>query len=228
MVDERYYLGEEEFYLLLAGKGVERWYGMSSDQKGIALDGISAKDIYRILAGLYQKGFVSWDGDSVRLEGIASEMMKILLPSRCCMRLEKPGSGEEIIFYFNGSRAVMLELSRRENRTFRISILTQSDVLDVLKEESVFPEEQLFYDAGEENPEPPQTDDPPLATLIFIHPREGRELEKILIRERGIDTFMDIEREMTRRIIRFTPEIWQEELLEMCSAHDVPEDRREL
>lgn len=228
MVDERYYLGEEEFYLLLAGKGIERWYGMSSDEKGIALSGISAEDIYRILAGLYQKGLVSWEGDSVRLEGVASEMMKILLPSRCCMRLEKPDSGEETIFYFYGNRAVMLELSRRENKTFRISILSQNDVLDVLTEAAVFPEEQLFYDAEEENSEPPQINDPPLATLIFLHPREGRELEKIRIRELGIDTFMDIEREMTRRVVRFTPEIWQEELLEMCSAHDVPEDRREL
>ena len=218
---ESYYITEEEFYFLLAGKGIPRWYGMTSDAREFAPEGLDKEDLYRILGRLYQKGLVSWKGNLVKLEGAASEMMDILLPSRCCMRLEQEESQGHVIFYFHGNRAVMLEMSHTELRTFRMSILLQQEVTDYLIDNEVLPEENPFYDESEEEEAAVEgKNSRTVATLTFLHPRMGKEIEKILVKEEGIDTFLHIIREGVHQSVHYSPEVWKNEILTLCSAHN--------
>lgn len=218
---ESYYITEKEFYLLLAGKGISRWYGLSMDPRGEITQNAKMEDLHRILASLYQKNLVSWNEGRVKMEPFAAEMMKILMVSTCCMHLTVEGTGEQIAFYFQGNMAVMVEISQTDLGSLRVSILSQRDVIEVCQDYSVFPEEDLFFDEEEETDYVEKgTAAIKKASMIFLHPRTGQELEKIDVSEDGIDTLLDIYRAGVHRKTYFSQEKWQVELLEMCTAHE--------
>ena len=149
-------------------------------------------------------------------------MMNILLPSGCCMRFKREESDDHVIFYFQGNKAVMLELSRTDLRTFRMSILPEQEVTRYLTDQEIFPEENPFYEESLEEEIPREGENSmTVATLTFLHPRTGEELEKILVKEEGIDTFLHIICRGQHRSIRYSPEVWKNEILTLCSAKNV-------
>ena len=221
MDDVSYYMTEEEFYLLLAGKGIERWYGLTSDARGAQARQMDQREIYRALTSLYQKELVSWKEDKVHLEPFAEEMMGILLHSSCCMRYANPDSGEQMIYYFYGNRAIMLEVSQTQRNTFRVSVCLQADVLERMLDDEIFPEEDCFFDEEEETLSLSVNPDAIIrGSLLFLHPRTGQEMEKITVTEEGIDVFLNIDQAGFVKKVPYRQKTWQQELNHVCSVHD--------
>ncbi|MBO5514090.1 MAG: hypothetical protein J5961_05845, partial [Mogibacterium sp.] len=54
-------LNNDEFLLLLAASGLERWYGIELSEQRAALT--DARAFNAALATLYQKGIIEWAGD---------------------------------------------------------------------------------------------------------------------------------------------------------------------
>ncbi|HCT91644.1 MAG TPA: hypothetical protein DF613_09755 [Lachnospiraceae bacterium] len=156
---ESYYIREEELLLLLAGQGMTGCcLPAGTDTREAENDAReteaaasaeseinSREDVYRILAGLYKKSYIEWEGDAVRLLEPAASLVRLIRDAGWCLQIEGDADNADGPTvkgcYGAGSRRVLLETSPMETGMLRFSLWKAEDLLEHLWEAGLFPEE---------------------------------------------------------------------------------------
>ncbi|MDO5410940.1 MAG: hypothetical protein Q4F21_10905 [Lachnospiraceae bacterium] len=174
---ESFYLAENELLVLLAGKGVKSWYGLSLGINRYAETEFFEKWLYPVLAKLYQKGYVDWEDGMVAIREPIDSMINGLANAAFCMTAEKAGSQKKIC-YFIPQGAVLLEKSQREADMLRLTCLDKEEFLSELWEEGYFPENGVWV--GD-------------CRFHFHAVSDGRLVESIKLEEDGLLTWIVLE-----------------------------------
>lgn len=135
---EIYFIKAAELELLLAAAGMESWYGMPV--AGPAAD-IKKEDIHALLAGLYQKGYISWESGTlpsreIILQEPAATMVRILRDATECLKLEYEEEVPVLMVYMEGDRCLYLEESPLDKKTFRFRTRTKKETDCFMQEHS--------------------------------------------------------------------------------------------
>lgn len=202
---ESFFIKEKEFYLLLAGKGIKKWFGLASDQKGISADIPDKKTLYQTLANLYQKDYVDWGKDTVDMKGPIANLLDILTKAKGCILFEKENREEIQSYYFSADKIVLIEKSRREPEMLELTGYQMEQFWNHFCKEEFFPQyeelssEEVSLDFSEEEMEKKAE-----FTLMDIH--TGIQIEKMEIKEAGIATFLFWERGDERKRMSYNRE----------------------
>ena len=133
---ESYYIEGRELELLLAGASMKSWFGLSLRAEGEG-DSLTQEDIHRILAGLYQKGYVSWDQKVIRLQKPVSDLVRILKDADSCIKIEWNREEEPLLLiYRDGDRSALLEESRTDSRSYRFRIWDRETLSRFLRDQA--------------------------------------------------------------------------------------------
>ena len=133
---ESYYIEGRELELLLAGVKMKAWYGLSLRPDG-GEDSVTREDIHRILAGLYQKGYVSWDDEVIRMQEPVSDLVRILKEADSCMRIEWNREEEPLLMIYRaGDRFALLEESRINPMSYRFRIWDRETLSRFLRDQA--------------------------------------------------------------------------------------------
>ena len=85
-------LNNDEFLLLLAASGLERWYGVELSEQRAALT--DARAFNAALATLYQKGVIEWSEDKAEIAMAYRDMFRTLRDATRCILIKtasRPG-----------------------------------------------------------------------------------------------------------------------------------------
>ena len=110
---ESYYIKEDELNVLLAGAGIDSWYGISvsdpAEEEGRSMD---ESGLNRVLADLYQKNYINWEPDGIRVLEPAASLVTIIKDASGCRELifDKE-TVPTILIYINEGRCLSLEES---------------------------------------------------------------------------------------------------------------------
>lgn len=136
---ESYYIKDEELHILLAGIGKKTWYGLAQTGSSDPIE--KTEDIHRILAGLYQKEYITWEMDRVVILEPVYSMLQVLLYAKVCINARIMSErGPLRCHYFYGDQVLFMERSQREQNMLRMTMLCRKDWLKILVQESYFPE----------------------------------------------------------------------------------------
>lgn len=185
--NERYYIKECELMLLLAGAGVSGFYGIVSDvHKKSDSTAPEQEEIYRILAGLYQKSYVEWEEKAVRILEPVNTMICILKDSKHCMIIKFDTDFEQKCCYFSHDKVVMFEKVHQEKEMLRFSLWDENDFLSYLWEMELFPNEEM------EQQEKESLMLPEIAKgeFILFDNQTGKEKERVSIVEEGVFSYI--------------------------------------
>lgn len=177
---ESYFVREEEMNLILAGAGVTKWYGLTSGSRVLREKVMVTKeDVYRILAGLYQKEYIEWENGAVRFLEPVNTMVVVLKNAKHFIQIE---SGQQEGFlkgcYFSRGKIVLLEKSILETDMLKFSLWEEKDFLAYLWETGIFPEEEGVLDNSN--------------SLVLKNIESGIEEAQIVLTEEGIFPYMTI------------------------------------
>lgn len=187
-VQESFYIDENEFYLLLAGNGVKKWYGLSNDQRDRIIDEGLKEDVYRALTGLYQKGYVDWNEDMVDINDQMIPIVETLKDAQYCMIVEK--EQERKSYYLSFGKVVLVEKSRVQAGKMKLSIFSKEELIDIFLEEAYFPKKEECLDSDCSDPILWNEDDMyHIVSFVLLRADNGREIERIDIKESGLMTF---------------------------------------
>lgn len=125
--NESYIIRGEELELLLAGAHMDSWYGIpvtdSPDPKEMTREKINA-----ILAGLYQKEYISWEGDQVLVLEPVRSLVRIISRAPQCLRVDrKDPEAPVMMVYILKDRAAVLEESLWDDRAYRFQLGDKED-----------------------------------------------------------------------------------------------------
>jgi hypothetical protein len=142
---ESYYIKEEELKMLLAGLGMQQWYGLTSNSRRKQEKEKNKEDIFRLLTSLYQKEYIEWSNEKVEiLEPVASLVM-ILKKAHHCIQIEVSGENDFLLgCYAAPEGIILLEKSQREPDMLRFSQWEETGFVEHLKECGIFPEIETF------------------------------------------------------------------------------------
>ena len=133
---ESYYIEGKELELLLAGVKMKAWYGLSL-RPAEGEDPVTREDIHRILAGLYQKGYVSWDENVIRMQKPVSDLIRIMKDADSCIRIEWNREEEPLLMiYRSGDRSALLEESRVNPMSYRFRIWDRETLSRFLRDQA--------------------------------------------------------------------------------------------
>lgn len=136
---ESYYIKDEELHVLLAGIGKCTWYGLTDTQTHEPIKNID--DIHRILAGLYQKEYITWAMDKVVILEPIYSMIQVMLHAKVCMNARIMNNRIPLrCHYFYRDQVLFMERSQRENNMLRLTMIGYREWMDLLFQESYFPE----------------------------------------------------------------------------------------
>lgn len=142
---ESYYIKDEELHILLAGSGKRSWYGLAQTEPHDQIKNIA--DIHTILAGLYQKEYISFEKDKVVILEPMYSMIQILLYAKVCINARSDRNPMRCHYIYK-DQVLFVERSQREQNMLRMTMLCCKEWLDLLFQESYFPE-NLWERAGE-------------------------------------------------------------------------------
>ncbi len=124
---EIYYLKEAEVRLLLAGLGQSMWYGLFSGPD----DGGEQKPrtVNRLLAGLYEKGVIDWNGNQPVIRQPFSGIFASMLDQGRCVIIQMPEGGAIHCCYLSIQWVVVTRKSQREADTMGLARLSVTEWL---------------------------------------------------------------------------------------------------
>lgn len=206
---ESIYMTEEELLVLLAGKGKRYWYGIDSREEEEQRNPFKKEDLYRILGDLYQKEYVEWDQNMVKINESMDPMMQVLIGAECCVRAEN--EKDKRIYYFDSSGIVMMEKSQRENGMLRLTLLEKAEFFISLREAEFLPEDSLEPESEQEIVK--QKEEMTEKAFLQLIKMDGeKQLDAMKIMEAGITTFISQESGTTTRVIPYETEWLQKQL----------------
>lgn len=123
-----YYIREGEFYFLMAALGQKNFYGVSSYEAGMEKDWNQREQIHRILVDLYQKQYVEWQGDQIRIREPMAGLLKKVASAKTALWVEK----EEKIWcgYEVESGYVFVEKGQHEKEMIKLTPVEAEDIVD--------------------------------------------------------------------------------------------------
>ena len=135
--EEIYFIKAVELELLLAAAGLKSWYGIPIAG---TTKNIKKEDIHTILAGLYQKDYISWDDQSsveiVLKEPVAS-LTRTLRDATHCLKMELQDEEAPVVMvYTAGDKCLFLEESPWDQKTYRFRNGTKQDLEYFIKDHS--------------------------------------------------------------------------------------------
>lgn len=209
-----FYMKEEEFYLLLAGKGVRRWYGLSSDRRESFLRDTSKEAVYGVLAGLYQKGYVDWCEEQVAIAEPMDVILQALKDSAYCVMAEQ--EGERQSYYLSYGKIVLVEESKRQRGRLKLTLLTKEEFLNNLWEEGYLPKREgvTAFD-GQEGSRVKKVYD--RAILRFLQVEDGRQMERLIIKEMGMEVLVTWEHDFSEEILPYQKDWCEKRLNQWCN-----------
>lgn len=182
---ETYYIKEKELFLLLAGKGMEHFYGIATCSVKGKMSIPNKEQIHELLAGLYQKNYIEWEDQMVVIKEPINQYVEGIMGASVCMIVEEKEKTKPVsVFYFSKNGIILLESSMQQNEMLRLTSLKEDEFLNVLWELDCFPEEELLLESEEDSDHgwKEKTE----FTLRAVS--DGRQIEKLIIREKGIFT----------------------------------------
>ena len=203
---ETVYLNDDEFRLLLSVSGVKNWYGYALDLKVREVE--AEKQLYGILAELYQKGAVDWIGQKASMTGVYKDIFQVLKNSRYCILAVHPDSEDhsEIYYPYKGM-AVCIRRSLHDARRLRITCMGADDFIASLEEEGLLPvriaeSAQLpsavakYHRFSDEIKAESYFEDDQVCCVFDIHrTHDGRLVERQIVRDAGQFGMVDIQNE---------------------------------
>lgn len=135
---ENYYINEEGLKLVLAGIGVESLYGFSKTEDQ---DEVTKEDVNKLLAYLYQEGYVTWEEGNIRLLEPLNSLAEILVKAVNCIMIEREESSK--VCYCGGDKVLVTEWGNQDQDKLRFSIWESPEFMESLWDAEVFPEEEL-------------------------------------------------------------------------------------
>lgn len=186
MVSETYYIKERELYLLLVGKGIDCWYGIHSNGKENFENIKTKEDVYRVLAGLYQKEYVNWEDEQVVLLEPMNMIVQLFQKAERCIELKK--QDEDItLYYICGENIVSLEKSRWDMGSLRITMMERMDFIHEIWNKDIFSQECIekieFFDVNL-NLDVDNYDTKAELNLVSI--KDGKVISRMIVKEIGI------------------------------------------
>lgn len=142
---ESYYIKDEELHVLLAGSGKRTWYGLAQTESHDQIKKIS--DIHTILAGLYQKEYISFEMDKVVIQEPMYSMIQVLLYAEVCINARSDRIPMRCHYIYK-DQVLFVERSQREQNMLRLTMICCKEWLELLFQESYFPE-NLWDRVGE-------------------------------------------------------------------------------
>ena len=146
---EYYFIDTCELELLMAGALMKEWYGLSprSDRDRQPL---TEEEIHRILAGLYQKGYVTWEGETIKVKEPVSSLIRILKHAESCMKIVRNRETSPLLLaYRHGTTYALLEESCTDPDAYRFRILGKESMADYMKEEAGHIAEKMTIQLGQ-------------------------------------------------------------------------------
>lgn len=188
--NESYYITEKEFYLLLAGKGIKHWYGLLDNQK-LLMQMDSKEDMYQILASLYQKEYVEWKNDIVKIMEPMASIMDALQKAHYCMVARKYEKTEKnMSYYFTSKNGILIEKSLRDDAAFRLTNLSKQELMNHIWEMFALPLENLMIEKDDSMTIESEEEMQKKVSFTLINVHSGIQIEAFSIMEAGLFNYI--------------------------------------
>lgn len=172
------YLKEIELNALLVAAGVCRWYGPGSEAPDTLDD---REDLHRIMAELYRKGVLDWDGDAAVISEPAGTVIRTIRDSKACI-LTGTHDGESGLTYVYISRdtTVQLMASSNDGELLKAAVMQFREWIDQLEETGFFP------GTIGETPEMPDTEPRDICSVMELRDmNSGRLMQQLHAEDKG-------------------------------------------
>ena len=176
------YLKVSEWNFLLAGLGVTDWYGLDGGQSVPESDPAA---VHRMLAGLYRKEIVDWDGGQVFVKPPFDIIFASLLICRKCITIRAEKRETPVRCCYIGTEDVVLtEKSRREADALCVFSLPKEAFLAFALEQADMPE-GIF-----EGDETDTGDGKEILAFTLKNCRNGQTEDELAVEEAGLQTYL--------------------------------------
>jgi hypothetical protein len=197
---KRHYLSELEFCVLMTAGGRKIWYGPNSGGEEMIA---STEDLNRIMADLYQKGYLDWEGSRAVIADSVAPVFRGLQNAEHCILTGRAAPNEEITYYYLSpeEEVVQLTVSPRQKRTICLMKISRQDWVRWLEDADFFPEMCV------DNPEFLSLDTEEVHSFMELHSAsDGELLEQVLVVDEGPYGILVLRREGREQHCLCTPE----------------------
>lgn len=176
----------EEFLLLLAASGMERWYGMEMpDQKNADKD---ERSLNATLASLYQKGIVDWKDGRARIRDAYRPMFVTLRDAAVCVLIKSGRTDDRLrACYCAGGRVVSVERRTASASEIEASVQTREEWLREVRTSGYLPATAGVPDEGPV----PSPDPEPFTAFELRSVPDGKLLQTMNIYDQGLYACME-------------------------------------
>ena len=136
---------DEEFLLMLAAAGMERWYGICPAEGDDMLQ--SDKSFNSSLASLYRKQVIEWGKSKAHVSEEYRPVFEALRSAKTCLLIktrERPGYIKGC--YFSGDSVVSIERRTASSDELEVGLSSREGWLDEMTDPGYLPEEGLEAD----------------------------------------------------------------------------------
>lgn len=179
---ENYYIKEEALKLVLAGIGVESFYGFSKTEDQ---NEITKEDVHKSLAYLYQEGYVTWEEGNIKLLEPLNSLAGIMVKAVNCIMIEREDSLK--VCYCNADKVLVTEGGNHDHGKLRFSIWESPTFMESLWETEVFPQEELEDAPG------PKEETRSIQTVFTLADKKTGQMKCTMkVFEEGIFTYISL------------------------------------
>lgn len=136
---------DEEFLLMLAAAGMERWYGICPAEGDDVLQ--SDRSFNSSLASLYRKQVIEWDENRARVAEEYRPVFEALRDAKTCLLIrtrERPGYIKGC--YFSGDKVVSIDRRTASSDELEIGLSSPDGWMDEITGSGYLPEEGIEAD----------------------------------------------------------------------------------
>lgn len=187
-VNEITILTNDEFLLLLAASGLEQWYGIELTDQRAALNDV--RSFNSVLASLYQKGVVEWQGEKAEIAPAYKGMFRTLRDASTCILIKKADTPDNVKGCYSADGLVTcIERSTVSGDDVELSAQYPDEWLSELVMSGCLPESTVEPEAEEV----PLGSKELLSEFELRSVPEGDLIRAMRIYEQGLFTIMEIE-----------------------------------
>jgi len=130
--NELFLIKDLDFFSLLVANGVEKWYGIETEE---SFSDLSSAHMNKIMVSLYQSGYVDWDENKAVIRPDLGELFHILKQAKRFIyaRTIQPDPFG-ILYYVSETNVVRVERSFNDQKTLRVGLMTKKKCAETLLE----------------------------------------------------------------------------------------------
>lgn len=190
---DNFYIDRDALMIILAAAGMEKWYGFSQN---VQEKDITTEYINKLLAGLYQEGYITWEDESVKVLEPLNSLVYIVMHSPECLLIK--GQGHADICYFADKKALVLEYGKQDIGKIKFSLWNEKKFIEHLWEIELFPKEEIEADADEI-----ADTDMVIATFQVADKGTGNVKRTMTVLEKGVYTYITVEKNSEKKIMMY-------------------------